>query len=59
MAGIEAAEEITSDQLDAMAGGELLKGEVINTTFLLHLFEYIMLTTIFFIFTVLFYILKY
>ncbi|XP_075972929.1 THO complex subunit 2-like protein isoform X2 [Anticarsia gemmatalis] len=27
MAGIEAAEEITSDQLDAMAGGELLKGE--------------------------------
>lgn len=27
MAGIEAAEEFTSDQLDAMAGGELLKGE--------------------------------
>lgn len=28
MAGIEAAEEMTPDQLDAMAGGELLKGEV-------------------------------
>ncbi|XP_026748281.2 THO complex subunit 2 isoform X1 [Galleria mellonella] len=27
MAGIEAAEEMTSEQLDAMAGGELLKGE--------------------------------
>ncbi|XP_064073482.1 THO complex subunit 2 isoform X3 [Vanessa tameamea] len=27
MAGIEAAEEITPEQLDAMAGGELLKGE--------------------------------
>ncbi|XP_013175234.1 PREDICTED: THO complex subunit 2 isoform X1 [Papilio xuthus] len=27
MAGIEAAEEMTPDQLDAMAGGELLKGE--------------------------------
>lgn len=27
MAGIEAAEEITQDQLEAMAGGELLKGE--------------------------------
>lgn len=29
MAGIEAAEEMTSDQLDAMAGGDLLKNEVI------------------------------
>lgn len=29
MAGIEAAEEMTPEQLDAMAGGELLKGEVI------------------------------
>ena len=28
MAGIEAAEEMTPDQLEAMAGGELLKGEV-------------------------------
>lgn len=28
MAGIEAAEEMTSDQLDAMAGGDLLKNEV-------------------------------
>lgn len=28
MAGIEAAEEMTPEQLDAMAGGELLKGEV-------------------------------
>ncbi|XP_072941770.1 THO complex subunit 2 isoform X2 [Epargyreus clarus] len=27
MAGIEAAEEMTPDQLEAMAGGELLKGE--------------------------------
>ncbi|XP_046666105.1 THO complex subunit 2 isoform X1 [Homalodisca vitripennis] len=27
MAGIEAAEEMTKEQLDAMAGGELLKGE--------------------------------
>ncbi|XP_018300992.1 THO complex subunit 2 [Mycetomoellerius zeteki] len=27
MAGIEAAEEMTSDQLDAMAGGDLLKNE--------------------------------
>ncbi|XP_063823392.1 THO complex subunit 2 [Ostrinia nubilalis] len=27
MAGIEAVEEMTSEQLDAMAGGELLKGE--------------------------------
>ncbi|XP_045492361.1 THO complex subunit 2 [Colias croceus] len=27
MAGIEAAEEMTPEQLDAMAGGELLKGE--------------------------------
>lgn len=30
MAGIEAAEEMTSDQLDAMAGGDLLKNEVIS-----------------------------
>lgn len=29
MAGIEAAEEMTNDQLEAMAGGDLLKGEVI------------------------------
>lgn len=28
MAGIEAVEEMTPEQLDAMAGGELLKGEV-------------------------------
>jgi hypothetical protein len=28
MAGIEAAEELTSDQLDAMAGGDLLRIEV-------------------------------
>lgn len=27
MAGVEAAEEMTSDQLDAMAGGDLLKNE--------------------------------
>ena len=27
MAGIEAAEEMTTDQLNAMCGGELLKGE--------------------------------
>lgn len=30
MAGIEAAEEMTADQLDAMAGGDLLKNEVIT-----------------------------
>lgn len=30
MAGIEAAEEMTPEQLEAMAGGELLKGEVNN-----------------------------
>lgn len=28
MAGIEAAEELTPEQLDAMAGGDILKGEV-------------------------------
>lgn len=28
MAGIETVEEMTPDQLEAMAGGELLKGEV-------------------------------
>ena len=28
MAGIEAAEELTADQLDAMAGGDLLRNEV-------------------------------
>lgn len=28
MTGIEAAEEMTSEQLDAMAGGDLLKNEV-------------------------------
>lgn len=31
MAGIEAAEEMTSEQLDAMSGGELLRGEVISS----------------------------
>ena len=30
MTGIEAAEEMTAEQLDAMAGGELLRGEVSN-----------------------------
>lgn len=29
MTGIEAAEEMTAEQLDAMAGGEQLRGEVI------------------------------
>lgn len=33
MAGIEAAEEMTAEQLEAMAGGELLKGEVIALSF--------------------------
>lgn len=32
MAGIEAAEEMTPVQLEAMAGGELLKGEVTEST---------------------------
>lgn len=36
MAGIEAAEEMTPDQLDAMAGGELLKGEVRKFNILVH-----------------------
>lgn len=35
MAGIEAAEEMTPDQLDAMAGGDLLKNEVHFYIFLL------------------------
>ncbi|XP_059482003.1 THO complex subunit 2 isoform X2 [Neocloeon triangulifer] len=30
MAGVEAAEELTSDQLEAMCGGELLRGEAGN-----------------------------
>lgn len=34
MAGIEAAEEMTSDQLDAMAGGDLLKNEVNYSSFM-------------------------
>lgn len=29
MAGVDAAEDLTIDQLSAMAGGELLKAEVI------------------------------
>lgn len=28
MAGIEAADEMTTEQMEAMAGGDLLKGEV-------------------------------
>lgn len=40
MAGIEAAEEMTSDQLDAMAGGDLLKNEVIFLKFI-YIFIYI------------------
>lgn len=40
MAGIEAAEEMTSDQLDAMAGGDLLKNEVILLKFLyIHIYH--------------------
>lgn len=31
MAGVEAAEDLTLEQLNAMAGGELLKAEVINS----------------------------
>lgn len=44
MAGIEAAEEMTSDQLDAMAGGDLLKNEVlcINRVLNLQLFIYLL-----------------
>lgn len=38
MAGIEAAEEMTSDQLDAMAGGDLLKNEVILLIYLINLY---------------------
>lgn len=38
MAGIEAAEEMTSDQLDAMAGGDLLKNEVISLIYLITLY---------------------
>jgi THO complex subunit 2 len=31
MAGVEAAEDLTMEQVNAMAGGELLKAEVIAT----------------------------
>ena len=34
MAGIEISEEITSDQLEAMSGGELLKQEVRHSLYL-------------------------
>lgn len=37
MAGVEAAEDLTMDQLNAMAGGELLKAEVcFSCIYLLH-----------------------
>lgn len=39
MAGIEAAEELTDEQLDAMAGGDLLKAEVKTFTFLIVLYR--------------------
>lgn len=42
MAGIEAAEEMTPEQLEAMAGGELLKGEVMNVTFKFHFVNFIL-----------------
>lgn len=35
MAGVEAAEDLTVEQLNAMAGGELLKAEVSNKYFYL------------------------
>lgn len=35
MAGVEAAEDLTVDQLNAMAGGELLKSEVCFTFFVI------------------------
>lgn len=38
MAGVEASEEINAEQLDAMAGGELLRNEVIKKKFFLILF---------------------
>lgn len=38
MAGIEAAEEMTSDQLDAMAGGDLLKNEVILSNIFINMY---------------------
>lgn len=41
MAGIEAAEEMTSDQLDAMAGGDLLKNEVILSNVFINMYTYI------------------
>lgn len=41
MAGIEAAEEMTSDQLDAMAGGDLLKNEVILSNIFINIYTYI------------------
>lgn len=44
MAGIEAAEELTPEQVDAMAGGEILKGEVwtqINIILLLSVINHI------------------
>lgn len=30
MAGVETVEEMTNEQLNALCGGELLRGEVIN-----------------------------
>lgn len=33
MAGVESAEEMTNEQLNAMCGGELLRGEVRYQTF--------------------------
>lgn len=41
MAGIEAAEEMTSDQLDAMAGGDLLKNEVILSNIFINMYTQI------------------
>lgn len=41
MAGIEAAEEMTAEQLDAMSGGELLRGEVKSDLQLTHILYFV------------------
>ena len=38
MSGIDIAEEVTASQLEALAGGELLKAEVGLSLFLSHLY---------------------
>ena len=50
MAGIEAAEEMTPDQLDAMAGGDLLKNEVFIFQFIRRLFYLLVILVFIYLF---------